>query len=75
MVKILDLIVWETSDKKQERIKGTEKASPIHTLFHISLQYSGMLSISLRFHAFRPTCFARRLVMRNLDETSTQRAR
>ena len=42
----------------------------------ISLQYSGMLSISLRaFIAFRPTCFARRLVKRNLHETSTQRAR
>ena len=27
------------------------------------------------FIAFRPTCFARRLVMRNLHETSTQRAR
>ena len=27
------------------------------------------------FIAFRPTCFARRLVMRNLQETSTQRAR
>ena len=27
------------------------------------------------FIAFRPTCFARRLVMRNLPETSTQRAR
>ena len=25
------------------------------------------------FIAFRPTCFARRLVMRNLHETSTQR--
>ena len=27
------------------------------------------------FIAFRPKCFARRLVMRNLHETSTQRAR
>ena len=27
------------------------------------------------FIAFRPTCFAWRLVMRNLHETSTQRAR
>ena len=27
------------------------------------------------FIAFRPTCFARRLVVRNLHETSTQRAR
>ena len=27
------------------------------------------------FIAFRPTCFARRLVMRNLHETSTQRVR
>ena len=27
------------------------------------------------FIAFRPTCFERRLVMRNLHETSTQRAR
>ena len=27
------------------------------------------------FIAFRPTCFARRLFMRNLHETSTQRAR
>ena len=27
------------------------------------------------FIAFRPTCFAQRLVMRNLHETSTQRAR
>ena len=42
----------------------------------ISLQYSGMLSISLRaFIAFRPTCFARRLVIQNLHETPTQRAR
>ena len=27
------------------------------------------------FIVFRPSCFARRLVMRNLHETSTQRAR
>ena len=27
------------------------------------------------FMAFRPTCFARRLVMRNLHETFKQRAR
>ena len=41
----------------------------------ISLQYSGTLSISLAFIACRPTCFERRLVMRNLHETPTQRAR
>ena len=36
----------------------------------ISLQYSRMLSISLRaFIAFRPTCFTRHLGMRNLHET------
>ena len=52
-----------------------------------AIQFSQMNADSFRFNiqkrsrslhafiAFRPTCFARRLVMRDLHETSTQRAR
>ena len=41
--------------------------------FHFNIQ---KCSRSLyAFIAFRPTCFARRLVMRNLHETSTQQER